>query len=151
MDINLTAFLSIQKVLSIATVSKNHTPWLCNVYFSHDDENLYFLSSIKSNHSKHIEINPNVAFALAWSDPDNEGNRNGIQGKGTCTKVVVGEELENALEVHLGKYPTWKNNISLESIKTEQADSKLYKIKIEYIKFWSDEHYPEPKFEEFNF
>lgn len=147
---SLKEFLSTQKLLAIATVDEQNNPWLCNVYFGVDSEqNLYFVSA-NTNHTRHIEKNGAVAFTTSWFNPTDLGDRKAIQGKGICTKVTDWTEVLTGLKCMYKKFPDWSDTLTMEMMKNNLLETRLYKIKTNYMKFWNDSLYGEEGIEEFN-
>ncbi len=143
-------FLAKRRLLSIATVDENSIPWISNVYYSSDDDlNLFFISPEDNNHSRHIAENKNISFSIAWYNEEDLGDRKSVQGKGVCEKVTNIKEMANVLKIHLKKYPDWKDIINLDNIVKKVIESKVYRIKPSYIKFWNDELYGDEGTEEF--
>lgn len=82
----LNKFLQQQKILQIAPHAGD--PWIANVYLaSASAEKIYFLGSTERHYGKLLTEDPKLAFAAAWSDGLNLGNRKGIQGVGICEAV----------------------------------------------------------------
>ena len=148
----LIEFLKSQKLLVLSTVDKDGEPWVSNVYYSVDGEfNLFFVSPADTKHIEHLEHNPKVAFSIAWFDPDNLVDRKGIQGQGTCERIIEPKEMMSLLKNHAKYFPLWRDLITYENIKNRIIQSKPYLIKPSYIKFWNDELYGKEGTKEFTF
>ena len=71
-------FIKTQALMTIASRDEKDV-WVANVYFDTDEKaNVYFISPKDARHSKMILKNPNVAFSVAWFDPDDHKNRKAI-------------------------------------------------------------------------
>lgn len=79
--------------MTIATASKNGSPWISPVFFAYDDDfNLYWVSNKESKHSMLLKENPQAAIVIFDSTaPEGEGD-------GVYFEVVV-NELENEAEI----------------------------------------------------
>lgn len=145
-------FMSSQKFLVLATVDEEGKPWIANVYFSVNEEfELFFVSPASTKHSKHIGKNPSVAFSTVWHDQDDLGNRKGIQGTGICERITNPLEITRHLDHHYKYFPAWRSSINLKNIIEKVIESRPYKIKADYIKFWNDELYGKEGTKEFSF
>jgi len=146
----LLDFLKSQKLLIIATY--NETPWVCNVYYSiNDNFDIFFVSPPDTNHSKHIDKNPDVAFSISWYNEKDLTDRKAVQGKGKCEILNDENKIKELLENHNKFYPLWKEIITYENMKNNTIQSKPYLIKPTYMKFWNDELYGSEGTEEFKF
>lgn len=149
-DQDLAKFIQSQRLMVIATTNENAQPWVCNVYFSSDNDlNFYIISPASNNHSKHIAARPEVAFSVAWYDEHNLGNRKAVQGTGRMELIKGIPENIAALKIHHEKYPQWRDIITWDNIVKKVIESKVYKLTPSYIKFWNDELYGEEGTKEF--
>lgn len=148
----LLNFLQSQKLLVISTIGDEGKPWIANVYFSCTENfELVFFSSPKTKHSQNIKLNPNVAFSTVWFDQNNLGNRKGVQGAGECTLIEDLEVTEKYLGNHYKFFPSWKDSINIEKMKTNHIESRLYLVKPNYMKFWNDEEFGNEGTKEYKF
>ncbi|MCA9380852.1 pyridoxamine 5'-phosphate oxidase family protein [Candidatus Dojkabacteria bacterium] len=148
----IKTFLENNKLVTIATEDSGN-PWICNVYYASDDDlNLYFLSSIEENHSKHIEENNNIAFTVVWFNPDNLSDRKSVQAKGKIEIVGVGKELIHGLKIYTKKFGRNYKELHNE-LEHKLSDMRLYVIRTSYIKYWDDEQKKlgNDRVQEFNF
>ncbi len=138
----IDSYLKTQRLMSVATFTD--TPWIANVYYIHDkDLNIYFKSKSWREHSKAIEINPNVAVAIADSSQPIYLPQKGIQLYGTAEKV-------NSLDQLKWMFKMWHKLIS--EGKGEKPDdpqkfldaaiSNVYRIRPKRIKFFNTELWP---------
>ena len=148
----LLKFLKFCKLMVIATVDHESTPWVCNVYYSvTNDFKLFFVSPTDSLHSKHIAQNSRVAFSIPWYDENDLGNRKAVQGIGVCTRVTNWIEAARFLRNHYIYYPLWKKIITTAAMRKKLIESRPYIIKPEYMKFWNDELFGDEGIEEYTF
>lgn len=122
---DITDYLKEAKMLQVATV-KNNQPWVCTVYFAHDEQlNLYWLSKPNTRHSQEIKQNEKVAGTIVL--PQNPGDKiRGLQLQG------VAKELHNQEEVRAGmKYYAQRfgmNEERVEAIINNTDGHFCYKI-----------------------
>ena len=77
----LQDFLESRRLLVLATKSEELVPWVCNMYFSSDEDlNMYFISSPEVLHSKQIGKSPEIAFSIPWFDEKKSGEPQGHSG-----------------------------------------------------------------------
>lgn len=84
--------------LTLAT--SNDIPWATPLYYCTDDEyNFYFISQLDSRHTKHIENNPTVAFAI-FDSRQKEGSGTGIQASGKVHRLDTLDAIQTALKFY---------------------------------------------------
>jgi hypothetical protein len=93
--------------------------------------------------------NPNVAFSIAWFDPNNHKNRKAVQGLGICHLAENEEEIKTGVKLHNQNFQEFKETITLEWIHSNKWGSKVWVLKPTYIKYWDDEIYGDNESEEF--
>src|SRR3989344_594378 len=146
----LLEFLKSQKFLVIAT--QGDGPWIVNVFPGVDNNfNIYFVSGVEAEHSKHIIKKPNVTFSTVWFNPSSHLDRKGVQGRGTCHISETEEETETGIHLHNTNFPEFKDSLTLDYIRSEDNKSRVWIIKPSFIKFWNDELYGQDGSEKFNF
>jgi uncharacterized protein YhbP (UPF0306 family) len=115
------------RVMQLAT-SANDKPWACTVhYYSDEDLNFYWISTLEREHSKNIAQNPNVSAAiLIHEDKPDEQYVIGISLEGTVELIGdhVDEQLGQSYIQKLGRPPTL-----LEDIATGKNPHKFYRLK----------------------
>lgn len=116
---SLLSILAETKLLSMATVKPDSSPWINTAYFAHTDSLIfYLLTPFSSVHGQNLARNPKVAFTI-FNSQQNHPKKRGLQFTGTCTKTapaetdlatrtwwdrVVGKEVDDSLEIyHVGK------------------------------------------------
>jgi uncharacterized protein YhbP (UPF0306 family) len=143
-------FIKTQKLMTIASRDEKDV-WVANVYFDADEAaRIYFISPKDAKHSKMILKNPNVAFSMAWFDPDDNKNRKGIQGLGTCRPAKNPKEIATGIKLLYKKFPDLRDILTVKWILTNVWGSKIWVLKPTYIKYWDDEIYGDDESEEFN-
>ena len=99
---NATEMLKEHHTLTIST-RDNASVWSATVFYVSDSNlNLYFLSSEKSRHIQHINMNPEVS-ATVYKDQKDWEKLKGIQISGTV-ESVKGLEREHTIDQYLEKY-----------------------------------------------
>lgn len=147
----LLQFLKNNKVATIATADERG-PWVANVYYAVGSDNvLYFVSPKDARHSEMILKNDNIAFSISWFDEQNHGNRKGVQGLGRCDIVKNPAEIITAIKALNEVFPDLKDMITVDWIKTNAWQVRVWAIQLTYIKYYDDEIYGEEESEEFNF
>lgn len=115
--------------------------WVATVYYGTDENtNLYIVTAPNSKHGKHLEKNQDVAFAIFDSHTKITQNKQGIQGQGTCALVKNPAELIIGLSLWHESNPGKEGRITVDMIK-KALDTKLYKIKPTYLKFFNKDFY----------
>lgn len=142
-------FIKDQKLIVIASRDEKDV-WVANVYFGVDEKaTIYFISPEDNKHSKMILKNPNVAFSIAWFDPNNHMNRKAVQGLGVCRPAENEDEIETGVQLHNQNFPEFKKRITVEWIHNNEWGSKVWVLKPSYMKYWDDEIYGDDETEEF--
>ncbi len=148
---DLLNFLKSQKLLVVASGAEKDI-WISNVYYGiGDDFKFYFVSPERAKHSQHFLQNPEVAFSVAWFDPSNHKNRKAVQGRGLVKVAATEEDIEKGVALHNQNFPEFAERITVEWIKSNEWNSKVWVLKPTYMKHWSDELYGEKETEEFRF
>lgn len=113
----------IKNNIYLTLATSNTNPWIAPLFYCADENfNFYFISQLDSTHSKHVRINPNVAFAIFDSHIE-EGKGNGIQASGKAYLLSESLDIENALKY----YHTNFVEITKESV-SGSSSYKLFKI-----------------------
>ena len=138
-----------QRLMTIA--SGEGGIWVATVYYGiGEDGRMYFISPMDARHSKQIMQNPEIAFAVAWYDTENPGNRKAVQGLGTCTMAKNEQGIRKGVELHNQNFPQFAQTLTPEYLLTNDKGTKVWVITPKYIKFWNDELYGEKETEEFS-
>jgi len=90
----------IEKILyiTLATVSKDGTPWNTPVYSAFDDNyNFYWISWTKNQHSKNIKDN-NQIFIVIYDRTVVEGQGHGVYIRAKAHELDNGKEIEHVLK-----------------------------------------------------
>lgn len=146
---SLTKFLQQQKILQIAPHAGN--PWIANVYLaSETPEKIYFVGSTARLYGEQLLEDPQLAFATAWHEANDLGNRRGVQGVGVATVVTDHTELDQAFSVYHARYPD-ALQLNTAWAVDDSHDGCLWKISPSFIKYWSDSDYGPEGSEKFTF
>ena len=135
----IVKFIKENGVMTLAT--SDSEPWVCTLYYGTDENpTLYLVTDPNSVHGKMIEKNPNVAFNIFDSHTKVTQPKKGIQGKGICTQVKDFKEVAKGLMLWHKANPGNEARITIEAIK-KWKDTRIYKIKPTYLKFFNKELY----------
>ena len=145
----LQEFLETQRMLVLATTSSDEI-WTCTVFYAFENNKFYFISKKKAKHSQHVLNNKHVSFVVNWFNADNHFDRKAIQGKGIC-RIAKENELDIGVRLHNERYPAFKERITPEWIRKNDAGSTVWIIEPEYIKFWNDELFGLNETKEYHF
>lgn len=144
----LLSFLKDQKLIVVAT--QGDQPWVANIFYGIDDDfKIYFISSKETVHSEHILKNNNIAFSVAWFNPEDHTDRKGVQGRGICRVAKDNEEIKKGVQLHNERFPEFKSCITFKWAK--MIGYRVWVIEPSYIKYWDDKLYGGDETEEFNF
>jgi uncharacterized protein YhbP (UPF0306 family) len=138
MDLNtlLKEYLTKNKVMQLATIN-NGQPWLCNVYYVADGNNIYWTSAKNRRHSLEIHKNPKVAATIVH-DPD---KKQAIQITGEASEVSL-DDAERVDKLYGDKYG--HKSSRLEEVKADTPASRAYWIlKPRTISFWDEVNFPD--------
>lgn len=140
---NLLEYLKTQKLMSVATYGKE--PWIATVYYVVDDDlNLYFLSSINSQHAQDILKNEKVACNIFDSHQKVTDKKVGVQVSGICRVLEDQAKIEWVLQQWHRANPGSKC-ADLRKIKEGKTDTRVFCVTPRHIKFFNEELYPESK------
>lgn len=146
----LWKYLKTHRLMQIATCSNE--PWICTVFYVlGDDKNLYFVSAPDTEHCKAIAVNNIVACAITDTEQTVTHKKKGVQLRGVATMLTYGATIKRALELWNKMNPGVENIINLKNIKKAAFESRVYKIKPTYIKFFNEELYGEEESKIFKF
>ena len=139
MDKRILDFLETQKLMALACHNGDDV-WIANVLVGVDEVGtIYFVSPEETKHSQMILKNPQVAFSFAWYDTENPANRKAIQGKGMCRMAQNDAEVEQGVRFHNKNFPTLKDQITVNWVKTNTYGSRVWILTPSYMKYWNDE------------
>lgn len=130
-------YLSEKKDMQLATIA-NGQPWICTVYFVHDDDfNLYWTSGRSRQHSLEILKDSKAAVTVVR---DNE-RKQALQIVGNAYEVAD-EDLARVHDLYQSKYGT--KDYDLEEMKTHSPEGRSYWVfKPTEISLWDEVNFPE--------
>jgi len=130
-------YLTDKKDMQLATVADGK-PWICTVYFVHDEDfNLYWTSGRSRQHSVEILSDPKTAVTVVR---DNE-RKQALQIIGNAYEVAD-DDLERVHELYQSKYG--KKDYDLEEMKQHLADGRSYWVfKPSEISLWDEVNFPD--------
>ena len=147
----LLEFLQSQRAMALASHDGSDL-WIANVFVGVDDEfNIFFISNEGAKHSQQIIQNPDIAFSTVWFNENNHTDRKGVQGLGNCKIATDEGEIVKGVQLHNKNYPEFKDLITVDWIRNNEDQSKMWVLRPKFIKFWNDEFYDEEETEEFSF
>lgn len=139
---DLKKFLDEQKLMAIATSSKDNGMWIANVYYAVDkDFNFYFVSDPKTQHCMDIHENPEVAIAIAKFAPNDISDRVGVQITGQAEQVKNLVQAGKVMALYTSKFITTGGMVTIDNIKHKIIQSRPYIIRPKLIKFMNDKLY----------
>ena len=144
----LGEFLKKQKLMTIASCEGGI--WIASVYYGVDDDlRIYFISPMDAKHSKQILQSSEIAFAVAWYDTKNPGNRKAVQGLGTCTMAESEKDIRKGMQLHNRNFPQFADRLTPEYLLANDQGTRVWIVAPKYVKFWNDELYGDEETEEF--
>lgn len=125
--------------MQLAT-SCNDKPWVCTVYFVHDENfNIFWVSSPKRRHSQELSANPNVSATIVIYD-DPSGERVGFQIEGTASLVSDAVEIQKAARLYVDKYKSGKEYFL--QLTADNPEQFIYKLKPNNIALFDQSQSP---------
>lgn len=130
-------YLSDKKDMQLATVADGQ-PWLCTVYFVHDNDfNLYWTSGRSRQHSLEILNNSKAAVTVVR---DNE-RKQALQITGDAYEVAD-DDFDRVHDLYQGKYG--KKDYDLVEMKTHNPKGRSYWVfKPTEISLWDEVNFPD--------
>ena len=126
-------FLDGRKLMVVSTY--NRLPWSASVYFLYDDSlNLYFVSNPKTKHCQNIAKNPKVSVVIVNTEQDPNGNKVGLQARGTAKKVTSVGEIKEIIK-------SWNKRGFVPvtySVFKKAWKSRFYKIKLTDLQIFDE-------------
>jgi uncharacterized protein YhbP (UPF0306 family) len=138
----LETYFQENKLMQLATISDGK-PWLCNVYFVTDENNnIYWTSARKRQHSKEILKDPNTAVTIVH-DPV---NKQALQITGQAFEVPL-EDAERVDALYSGKFG---HKDRLSEVKADLPEGRAYwVVKPNSIFFWDEINFPDTPKQQF--
>jgi uncharacterized protein YhbP (UPF0306 family) len=140
----LKTYFIENKLMQLATVGTDGKPWLCNLYFVTDeDNNIYWTSARKQQHSKEIHGNSAAAVTIVH---DAE-HKQALQITGEASEVSL-EDAKRIDELYSAKFG---HKDRLTEIKANLPEGRAYwVVKPDQIFFWDEVIFPDAPKQEFN-
>lgn len=133
---DVLTFLKSHGVMTLST-SQNNQPWCATVYYGiNDDLVMYIVTDPDSVHGKHLKENNMISICVFDSHTKITETKQGIQATGTASQVTDIVELTKALILWHRANPGVESKITIEDLK-KFKDTRIYKIKLSYIKFYN--------------
>jgi uncharacterized protein YhbP (UPF0306 family) len=133
----LKEFLTVNKVMQLATVGKNG-PWICTLYFVIDDQNnIYWTSARNRQHSREILDNSKVA-ATVVHDPV---HKRAVQITGEAHEVPL-SDVERINKLYADKFGDKPSR--LQEVIANRPDGRAYWVlKPQTISLWDEVVFPD--------
>lgn len=144
----LKEYLPTINVMQLAT-SANNQPWVCTVHYYSDDQfNIYWCSTLERRHSQEIKQNPKVAAAiLVHENTPVEKYVIGISVEGTA-ELVGGQVDEAILNGYAQKHHT--SSSFVENVRSGKEPHKFYKLSPSNIVMFNNKDFPDNPRQEWN-
>lgn len=143
MELNqlIQQYLEQVNIMQLAT-SVDNQPWACTIhYYTDSDFNLYWISTLAREHSKHISQNPNVAAAiLVHENTPEEPYVIGISVAGTAE--LIGEKVDEQIGAGYVK-KHGKDSSFLPDIASGKNPHKFYRLKPSRIILFDNKNFPD--------
>lgn len=130
-------YLNENKHMQLATVA-NGEPWICTVYFAHDNDfNVYWMSARERQHSVEITNNSKAAITVV-RDTD---RKQALQIIGNAHEVA-NDDLERVHELYQSKFGV--KDYNLNEIKQHQPTGRAYwRFTPTEISLWDEVNFPD--------
>lgn len=130
-------FLKENKVMQLATVGKDG-PWICNLYFVADEQNnIYWTSARRRQHSKEILDNPKVAVTVLH---DAEHKRS-VQVTGEAFVVAL-DDAERVNKLYANKFGDKTSRLQ-EVLANDPEGRAYWVLKPQAIYLWDEVTFPD--------
>jgi len=138
-------YLSKGALMQAAT-AKDDQPWVCNVWYSYDEDlNFYFISSNYRRHSSEIRGNEKVACAIVhpiYKEAGGAEANRGITLEGTAEELNIiksGKAFDNFMK----RWPKAKKYVTKKDLIRNLTKVRFYKIIPKIIVLFDEENYPD--------
>lgn len=133
----LKEFLTVNKVMQLATVGENG-PWICTLYFVIDDQNnIYWTSARNRQHSREIMINSKVA-ATVVHDPV---RKRAVQITGEASEVPL-RDAERVNKLYGDKFGDKPSRLQ-EVLANDPEGRAYWVLKPQTISLWDEVIFPD--------
>ena len=137
----LREYLPTKKVMQLAT-SAGDQPYACNIhYYSDEDLNFYWRSTLARRHSREIEKNPKIAVTiLVHENTPAENFVIGVTVVGTAE--LIGQRIDDQIGVAYIQKLGLKPEL-LTAIASGKDPHRFYKLKPTKIVLFDNKNFPE--------
>ena len=126
-------FLKEQKILRLATISKNKTPHIVPVWYMYSAKKFYIGTNTRTQKAKNLKKNNRVSFCI--DKGVNAPNIYGVMGQGKSNLILEEEKVKTiAKKILLRYFSTIENKSAKELL--EDTDC-IIEIIPEKIRVWS--------------
>ena len=132
-------YLDQIKIMQLAT-SVNNQPWVITVhYYSDEDSNLYWISTLARKHSQDIEQNPKVAATiLVHENTPDENYVIGVSAEGTA-ELIREKVVEGVVQGYARKHG---KDSDMSDIASGKNPHKFYRLKPSRIVLFDNKNFP---------
>jgi len=137
LDNLLQEYLTDNTLMQLATLGEDGQPWLCSVYFVHDeDDNLYWTSArSKRRHSREIKGDERVAVTIVQDDVKKQA----LQITGIASEVSF-DDAERVDKLYSAKYG---DKGRLADVLADLPEGRAFwKVEPTTISFWDEVNFP---------
>lgn len=114
--------------------------WAATVFYvSDDDLNLYFISPPDAEHVEQINVNSEVACAIADSHQKAGEPKLGLQLYGHASEEKGLETLKWMFKMYNKLHPTTKEKLNFDNFQSKVMTSRVFKVTPKKIKFFNQE------------
>lgn len=141
-------YLPTVNIMQLAT-SSNNQPWACTVHFYSDENlNLYWISTLERRHSQDIKLNPKVAATImVHENTAEEDYVIGVSIEGTAE--LLAEKIDDAtVQAYISKLSM--DTAFMAKVKAGKDAHKFYRLTSSKIVIFDNKDYPDNPRQEFS-
>ncbi|MBL4644369.1 MAG: pyridoxamine 5'-phosphate oxidase family protein [Candidatus Pacebacteria bacterium] len=132
----LNEYLKDNRLMQLATVADGY-PWLCNLYFVHDDDNnIYWTSAKIRRHSKELKADSRVAATILRD----EDKKQALQITGDAFEVPL-KDVEYVDKLYASKFGD--KSRAAEVLANDPDGRAFWVLKPKLIEFWDEVNFPD--------
>lgn len=141
-------YLQSKRVMHLATSVKNK-PWVCNLhYYTDEDLNFYWISTLERRHSKEITNNQHVAVTIkVHEDTPDEQYVIGLSAEGKA-ELMTEKDAKKIADHYKNKLA--KPQTLIDDIFAGRNPHKFYRLKPKKIVLFDNKTFPDNPRQEYN-
>jgi uncharacterized protein YhbP (UPF0306 family) len=132
----LNKYFAERRVMQIASLGSDGSPWLCTVFFVEHDSKLYWLSHPERRHSEDIARDARIAVAIVGED---NWPVSGVQATGTATAITDIKTATKIMPKYIKKYGQGKDFVEL--LKRGTNKHQLYEFSTDTYKIFDEVYF----------